>query len=708
MFKYFLSKAFLENLVFVWLGFGLIFTLAGNQIVLPEWLQVMGRLHPMVLHFPIVLLLMAVVLSFIPKNENTSPIKELLDYIWLFGLNFAGIAVLAGLILSQEDYSGDILDLHKWSGWAVFLISTGLYFISNLSKSLYKIGTLTLTLVILLAGHWGASLTHGEDFLLAPILKETQSQPFLADAEVFRDVVQPILQSKCLSCHKEGKTKGDLRLDHLDGIRKGGKTGPFILAGNTEKSLLTQRIHLPLEEKEHMPPKEKAQLTDEEIEILTEWVKSGGSLDQKLVELPSDEPLFELVSHRFEPATSYDFEFADQSVISSLNNHYRRVEPLYPESPALIVSYFGISAFEPSSLEDLRIIQDQMIQLNLDKMPLKGLDLGFLQNFKNLSTLRLNFTDLEESQILQIGKIQSLTSLSLAGVKLSEGSIKALQGLENLQNLYLWQSGINQDQQNLLQSSLPQVNIDFGFDDTAVIYPLNPPQIKQDKTLFEDSLEITLSHPIKNVEVYYTLDGTMPDSLAGSLYQKPIWVKSSGKILAKAYSKGWISSPANSAVFMKSGSSPLGYRLLTSPSPNYKGSGATTLFDRVKGKNNHTSGEWLGYTSGPASIEIDLDESKGFESIGISLLYHESAYIFPPERVEIDIFENGIWKKSVSEKPIQSTQILEIRSELLTYSLKENSPQKIRIKLHPIKSLPGWHPGAGAPGWVFVDEILLN
>lgn len=699
---------FLENLLFVWFGFAVIFTLGADSIQIPEWLQVFGRSHPLVLHFPIVLLLLGVCFSFIPALDQNPELKKLAQFIWIIGINFAGISVVAGLILSQEDYSGETLDLHQWTGWGVFLLAAILYFLRDYSKTLLKTGSLILAVAVVLAGHWGASLTHGETFLLAPIIPEEPAQTNLAEAEVFQDVIQPIFESKCISCHKESKVKGKLRLDEVEEMIKGGKSGPFVVGGNLEESLLIQRIHLSIDEKKHMPPKDKTQLSEEERTLLTEWVKSGAPLDLKLHQVDSSSSLFQLASQRFNPAPVYSFEFADFDQVDQLNNFYRTVEPLSPESPALIVSYFGIAAFDPASLKELEEVKEQIIQLNLDKIPLKGVDLSFLKTWPNLENLRLNFTELDEGQLLQISEIKSLKSLAISGNKLGERAIEGLLNLKNLRQLYLWQSGLSESQKEKLKSGLPRTKLEFGYDDQGIIYPLNQPKIEQDDVLFTDSLEIKLSHPIKTVEIRYTLDGSEPDSVNSPIYKNPIWVKSSGKMKAKAFASGWISSNPAASIFMKSGISPKNPQLLTEPSPNYKAQGTATLFDQIKGKNNHTSGEWLGYTDDPAWIEIELDPSTTIQSIALSLLYHESAYIFPPTEVEIEFFENGRWAKFVNDRPEQSTQIKEIRSELIQYDVENGNPEKIRIKLYPITSLPSWHPGAGAKGWVFIDEILLN
>ncbi|WP_332913060.1 chitobiase/beta-hexosaminidase C-terminal domain-containing protein [Algoriphagus boritolerans] len=67
--------------------------------------------------------------------------------------------------------------------------------------------------------------------------------------------------------------------------------------------------------------------------------------------------------------------------------------------------------------------------------------------------------------------------------------------------------------------------IDFGFDGKGVIYALNPPKIEFETVLFQDSMELILSHPIRTAEIRYTLDGSEPDSLASPIYSNPIWLK---------------------------------------------------------------------------------------------------------------------------------------------------------------------------------------
>lgn len=700
-------RSILESTLFVWIGLTLVITLAGNSLLLPDWLQVVGRSHPILLHFPIVLLLMGLLFFWIPGVDKKPEIREMGEISFLAGCNFAGITVLAGLILAQEDYTGEILTWHKWGGLIVFGGCVILYFYRSMQAKVIRLSSIALAIAVILTGHWGAGLTHGEDFLLAPIQSNNIEVIPLAEAEIFGDVVQPILQAKCISCHKEGKIKGELRMDHLEGLQKGGKSGPFVLAGDFEKSLLIQRINLPEDNKKHMPPKNKAQLSDEEFLILSEWVASGASFEQKLVTLPAKNELYQLASVKFEGNKIYSFDAADPKDVDELNTSFRSVQSIFPESPALDVSYFGISAFQPNSLSDLKKVKNQIVRFSLNKMPLAGIDLKFLKDFKHLEELQLNFTDLDTDQLKLISELNSLEVLAVSGNIIDEISLKNLTKLKSLKKLYLWQTGLSDGEKVQLMKDLPETQIEFGFDGSKIIYDLNSPAIISEVNMFSDSAELKMTHPIKTVEIRYTTDGEEPDSISSPIYNGPIWIKRTAEVKARAFAKDWKGSPSSSTLLFRSGNPPAELKLLSEPNASYFGKGGKTLIDQIKGKNNHTSGEWLGYQDKDPELEITLAEGQKPKELTISLLYHEGAYIFPPTEVEIWVDTNGVWKKIVDDIPTQSKDIKPSRFEALNYPMPDESYHKVKIKMKTIRSLPKWHPGAGSKGWVFIDEISI-
>ena len=86
----------------------------------------------------------------------------------------------------------------------------------------------------------------------------------------FENKVRPILVANCHKCHGEKKQEGTLRLDAKAAILAGGETGPAIVPGKPEESLLIEAINY---KSLQMPP--DRHLKPEQIAILTEWVKMG-------------------------------------------------------------------------------------------------------------------------------------------------------------------------------------------------------------------------------------------------------------------------------------------------------------------------------------------------------------------------------------------------------------------------------------------------
>lgn len=95
-----------------------------------------------------------------------------------------------------------------------------------------------------------------------------------AGVEFFEKKIRPILVERCYECHSEesGKRKGGLLLDRREGWHEGGDTGPAVLAGNADESLVIEAVRYSNPDFE-MPPKGK--LPSEEIALLEQWVKMG-------------------------------------------------------------------------------------------------------------------------------------------------------------------------------------------------------------------------------------------------------------------------------------------------------------------------------------------------------------------------------------------------------------------------------------------------
>ncbi|MCU0384604.1 MAG: chitobiase/beta-hexosaminidase C-terminal domain-containing protein [Flavihumibacter sp.] len=704
-------KTLLYNLAFAANTLLLFFVLAEQWVLIPSWLQVAGRMHPLLLHFPIVLLLLLLILEWMPQARNNS---DGMDLLWLGTLNLTVFSALFGWILSREEgYGSDAVTLHKWGGVFLSLFALVWYHLRKWMQSRrisLSVSSALMIMGLILTGHQGAVLTHGDNFLLAPVkATETTAPVAFEDAIVYDHVIQPILEAKCVSCHNNSKAKGELVMETAASLLRGGKNGLLWDTTAKEYGLLLQRVHLPLNHKEHMPPKGKPQLTDDEIAILYHWIKSGSSMEGKLADLPESDSLRLLTASLFVSGEEavYAFSPAAESVIEKLNSHYRTVQPIAAESPALEVNYFGASQFKPEELKDLLQIKEQLVQLNLNRMPVTDKDLELLKQFPNLRNLNLSFSGITDKALPVLKQLPSLRELSLSGTSVTTAGLSS--NPIPVKSLYCWSTGVKPEDVPTLQKSWGDTRLETGFAGDTIRIQLNPPIVQNDEQIFSQPFELKLKHFVQGADLRYTLDGSEPDSLQSPVYKGPVTITKTSQVKAKAFKKGWISSATVSRQFFGSGGKPDSIRLLTTPDPSYKGSGAQTLIDEVKGDGNFRSGKWLGYKDRDLEVQVEFKESRNLRNLSVSTLVGVGSYIMPPKEIQVwGTEQDGKLQLLAKEIPRQHNMDTVQYEKIYSVNLPEKKYKQLKIIVKHLPALPSWHPGKGSPGWVFVDELFFE
>src|SRR5882762_449279 len=119
------------------------------------------------------------------------------------------------------------------------------------------------------------SLAAAVIFTAAASLIAAESKLSPSDLEFFEGKIRPIFVENCYKCHSEGaeKVKGGLLLDTREAALKGGNTGPAVVPGNAEKSLLIQAVRYKDKDLQ-MPPNDK-KLADSQIADLEAWIRMG-------------------------------------------------------------------------------------------------------------------------------------------------------------------------------------------------------------------------------------------------------------------------------------------------------------------------------------------------------------------------------------------------------------------------------------------------
>lgn len=97
-----------------------------------------------------------------------------------------------------------------------------------------------------------------------------------AEGPDFVKDIAPILETSCVKCHCEARSKGKLRMDTKEMALKGGKNAKLIVPGKPDESALIKVLTVEASSDDAMPPEGKAPRPDAaKVEILKKWIAAG-------------------------------------------------------------------------------------------------------------------------------------------------------------------------------------------------------------------------------------------------------------------------------------------------------------------------------------------------------------------------------------------------------------------------------------------------
>lgn len=677
---------------------------------LPTLARFFGRLHPLILHFPIVLILIALLFEILSKTKDRKEFSAPASLLLWLGAFSAVLSAIAGYLLSLDGgYSGSSFDFHQWFGLATSVIATLLiHFKTRASfKPFYLPVYSMLAILLIVTGHFGASLTHGENFLTEVFIDDAPVV-LAPTAPAFSQIIQPLLDTKCSSCHNPNKLKGELSLASAEDILKGGENGAVFVAGNTLNSPLISHLLLTTEEKLHMPPKGKPQLTNEEIKLLTWWVESGASFTQLVQDIPIDDPVQTIIASYFAPEEEIDIDFIPKEDIALLNTERVSVKQIAEDKPYLEVYIGQQDSLNLKEIKILRKIRDQVYSLDLGGSYVDKSILKEVARFENLHRLYLDNTQADDDMLSAIRKLKNLEYLNLYGTKVTKkGAIQVLK-MENLAKLYLWKTAVDEQDLLVFQESFPEIEINGGLakDSEFTKAQLITPKLEFESTFFSEQMSVQIPYNLANTAIFFQLGEDAPMLLESD----EILLTTSTKLTVFAKKEGWEDSPIAEQVFIKIQQNSLRSTTLKhEPKGTYKGKGVKTLFDLTKGDENFRDGNWLGFSGDDLVADVVLSESKTLASVYISTLDDTGSWIFPPTELEVwgGPSLNQLTKlQSISISPPEGPESKHMKIHQLTFEAR--SLTHLRIIAKNYGNLPKWHPGKDTPAWLFIDEIAFQ
>lgn len=280
-----------------------------------------GKLHPVVVHFPIALILFGLCVElvgvFLGRKRSGVGVGAV-----VVGAFSAIAATFAGWFnASSQEFFGSLertLTLHQLGGVSVAILGSvagliGLRILREAPRpilvAVYRTLLVGTSVLVLVCAHYGGMMVHGEDYFtqvfegtrLASLFEgESDGAKAMLNPELlgtipkasskkvsFTEDVYPILEETCGNCHLGGKRKGDLQLDSLELSLKGGESGkPALKVGSSEESYL---IHLVSGlDPDNIMPNKGRKLTPEEIGVLRAWIDDGASYEGHEVEVSGE------------------------------------------------------------------------------------------------------------------------------------------------------------------------------------------------------------------------------------------------------------------------------------------------------------------------------------------------------------------------------------------------------------------------------------
>lgn len=484
-----------------------------------DWiLQLLGRLHPLLVHFPIGLLVVALFLEVLTIRGKKQGLREGIKWMVYLGALFAGFSALFGWLLrTQEDYSGDLVDNHQYTGIATAVLAIATAFIlrralnqRKKSMLLYRL-MLTATVIILsIAGHLGANLTHGEDYLFSVFPGNTNAYQDGESAVLFAELnksdslselqqdklnlnVRAIFAHKCYQCHSENKQKGELILETKAGVFKGGESGPAIVPGKPERSELYRRITLPAGHKEVMPTKGKL-LTESEIALVKLWIQEGAHWSDKAVKVF---PEAELALHKPELPKVDNLEHSLDKLIENYFNANNIDWPEVIDDRAFIKRvYMDVIGLLPEPQDIQNFLDDE----NPNKR--EALINTLLNDTKNYTQHWLSFwNDLLRNDYYSVGGKKPITNWLYSSLMNNKSYnqmvtelVNPVDGSEGFIKGIQWRGVVNASQRTEMQAaqnigqSLMGVNVKCASCHNSFVSNLTLEQAYDFATIFSDTI----------------------------------------------------------------------------------------------------------------------------------------------------------------------------------------------------------------------------
>ena len=451
--------------------------------MLIEFLDFLGSLHPLIVHLPIGIILLTIAIDVFMRNKNNS-VQRVITMGWFFSFFSGLLAALFGWFLGDNGYYFESqINIHRWSGIAFvglcFIIWLLRYINFRFSKSFNRFVNVTTILLLMVTGHFGGEMTHGQNYLFEnlPYVQKKISVISLSEAKrsetdslfVYEDLVYPVLEEKCIACHNQNRAYGGLNMSALESMVKGGNSGAGIQNGKPFESLIYKRVSFPHDHPKFMPPS-GVPLSYDQIATLEWWIDNGAEKNMPVTLARNDPKIRRLME------LQYGLDLKEKTYLETLALATPTPEELKsiqgeefiwrflnPEQSFLDLK-FTKKEIETNDLLKIQSIKKNITWLNLTECMLNDNHLSYLSDFSNITRLKIQKNPLVTNKGLEaLQNLENLTELNLYGTRVSNAALNTLGQMKSLKKLFLWNTRITAKAIADFEVEHPDIEVIAGF-----------------------------------------------------------------------------------------------------------------------------------------------------------------------------------------------------------------------------------------------------
>jgi len=251
-----------------------------------------------------------------------------------------------------------------------------------------------------------------------------------------------------MACHNQNQAYGGLNMSAFESMIKGGNSGAGIQKGNPYESMIYKRVSFPHDHPKFMPPT-GVPLSYDQIATLEWWIDNGAEKQMPVTLVRNDPKIQRLME------IQYGLDLREKTYLETLKLDSPTPQKLQsvqgekyswrflnPEQSFMDLK-FTKKQIETTDLINIQNIKKNIVWLNLSDCMLNNDHLSYLNDFPNLTRLKIQKNPLITNKGIEaLQNLENLTELNLYGTKVSDAALLRLGQMQSLKKLFLWNTRI--------------------------------------------------------------------------------------------------------------------------------------------------------------------------------------------------------------------------------------------------------------------------